>query len=228
MGETRADVTSSRGSGRFGRIGPIRGVLILMQVLTVVGFFIILGGLSALQHKANNLGLAAGLAAQTPAAVTLAAGYTQVFDNAHQVPYPANPSWQFAFQWFILFLELAVLVCICVLATFPATILRLKHVAIGILVYVWVLITLNVESVLYYHRNAAANEVYGAKNIKVTLAGLIMVATTNGFTVMCLGLVGTGSDFIPTHQNVDWSRGGNKVAASNGSPNDNNYDGDAV
>ena len=38
--------------------------------------------------------------------------------------------------------------------------------------------------------------------------GLIVVAIANGSTAVFLGLIGTGSDFIPTHADMDWSRGG--------------------
>ena len=42
-----------------------------------------------------------------------------------------------------------VFVGIAVIATLPHVILRLKHAALAVLVYVWVLLTLNLESVLY-------------------------------------------------------------------------------
>mmetsp|Transcript_20684 Transcript_20684/g.62331 ORF Transcript_20684/g.62331 Transcript_20684/m.62331 type:complete len:230 (+) Transcript_20684:259-948(+) len=181
------------------KFGPIRSTLILAQLLTLIGFLIILGGLSKLQKTANALTLAAGNAAGDSEAAAITLVYTDVFQSAGQVPYPNNPKHQFAFQWFILFLELIIFVGIAVLATFPATILRLKHALASILTYAFVLLTLTGQSVLYFHRNAAAKSVYGETPINVTLAGILIVLVANGVTLITLGLIGTGSDFQATH-----------------------------
>ncbi len=51
------------------------------------------------------------------------------------------------------------------------TILRMKHVAMTILAYAFVLTTFNVNSLLFFHRNAAANTTFGSRPITVALVG---------------------------------------------------------
>ena len=52
-----------------------------------------------------------------------------------------------------------------------ATILRMKHVAMCLLAYVFVLTTFNVNSLLFFHRNAAANATFGSRPITASLVG---------------------------------------------------------
>ena len=52
-----------------------------------------------------------------------------------------------------------------------ATILRMKHVAMTILAYAFVLTTFNVNSLLFFHRNAAANTTFGSRPITASLVG---------------------------------------------------------
>jgi hypothetical protein len=48
----------------------------------------------------------------------------------------------------------------------------MKHVAMCLLAYAFVLTTFNVNSLLYFHRTAAANATFGHRNITVTLVGV--------------------------------------------------------
>ena len=66
-----------------------------------------------------------------------------------QQPYPNAGHDQFGFQWFILAMEIFVFFVIAILIMLPRTLLRLKHIAMAFLVYVFVLTTLQASSALY-------------------------------------------------------------------------------
>jgi hypothetical protein len=46
-----------------------------------------------------------------------------------------------------------------------------KHVALPFLAYLLLIGTLNVNSLLYFHRSAVTNAAFGSRPIKVTLIG---------------------------------------------------------
>lgn len=199
----------------FGTMGGVRLALIVTQILTAIAFLITLGGLASLQHKANNLPLAALSRLSPTQGALLTQQYIETFQSGNQIPYPNHGRWQFGFQWYALWLEVALFTWILVMAIFPRTILRMKHVAMCLLAYAFVLTTFNVNSLLYFHRTAAANATFSKRAITATLAGTMMGAICNGLTIIFLGLIGTGSD-ATGRLDVSKSQGGmlrrNKVA----------------
>lgn len=149
------------------------------QILTLLGFIITLSGLSALQRQANTLQLDEATAAV----------YTDVFQSAGQVPYPGAYHDQFGLQWWLLWFELAIFILILVLLAVPRHLLRFKPALLVFLGYFFTLVTLQVQSLLFFKRNPAANLVYGKKRIKATLAGALIVVISNGLSIIFLGLL---------------------------------------
>jgi hypothetical protein len=104
-------------------------------------------------------------------------------------PYPGRTHDQFAFIWYVIFFELFVLLVILCLLAVPRTLLRLKHVGMAFLAYVFVLVTLLIQSVLFFYRSDVATTTFGKGPIEATLAGLIILVLANAFSIISLGLL---------------------------------------
>lgn len=163
--------------GRFGINKSAHSLLLLTQLLTIASFFVVLGALAALTHRKVRV---AGTQNQT---------YNEVFQSGHEVPYPGSASRQFAFSWYILAMEIFVTLMILFLICMPRRLLRLKHVAMAFLVYLFVLTTLQVESLLFFRRSALANSLFSRKLILILLIGTIAGCICNGLSIIYLGLL---------------------------------------
>jgi len=177
--------TTIAGAGAHSKKGKAvnamaRTILGLLTLLQLLAFFVVLGGLSALQHRANNLNL-------TQQRTT---AYNTVFIAGDQVPYPGSASDQFAFQWYILAVEIVVTFLILMLICLPIRgVERLKPFAMCLLTYAFVLTTLQIQSLLFFKRTSAANQLYGKGRIRWTLAGAIAGAVLNGLSLLFLSLL---------------------------------------
>jgi hypothetical protein len=167
-------------TGMFAVNPKARIGLMITQILTAIAFTIVLGGLASLQKQANTVSL------PLPQQQAL---YIETFQAGGVRPYPGNGRYQFGLQWWILMFEIFIFMMIFVLLVMPRQLLRLKHAAMALLVYVFVLTTLQIDSLLYFNRSPVADSVYGSTRIKVTLAGSIMGAICNGFSIILLGLL---------------------------------------
>lgn len=179
--ETGGVVHKSR-DGKAGKAvnGLARTLLLLTQLLTFLAFCTVLGGLAALQHRRNDLTLT-GLQRES---------YTETFQSGNQVPYVDSDNDQFSFQWYILAVEIFVTLLILAMVCLPMRALqRLKPYAMCILTYAFVLTTLQIQSLLFFHRNRFARGLYGDGRIKTTLAGAIAGAVCNAFTLLFLSLL---------------------------------------
>lgn len=176
------DVVVKQKGNKAGKVvnGMARTILAILQLLTFLAFLTVLGGLSALQHRANNLNLSA----------TQRAAYTENFQSGGQVPYPGSASDQFAFQWYILAVEIVVTLLILAMICTPIRFLeRLKPFAMCLLTYAFLLTTLQIQSLLFYKRNPISNALYGKGRIRWTLAGAIAGAALNGLSLLFLSLL---------------------------------------
>jgi hypothetical protein len=175
-------VATKQKGGKAGKVvnGMARTILAILQLLTFLAFMVALGGLSALQHRANNLNLS----------TTQRAAYTENFQSGGQVPYPGSASDQFAFQWYILAVEIVVTLLILAMICTPIRFLeRLKPFAMCLLTYAFLLTTLQIQSLLFYKRNPISNALYGKGRIRWTLAGAIAGAALNGLSLLFLSLL---------------------------------------
>eukprot|EP00208_Stichococcus_sp_RCC1054_P001868 CAMPEP_0206137788 /NCGR_PEP_ID=MMETSP1473-20131121/2849_1 /ASSEMBLY_ACC=CAM_ASM_001109 /TAXON_ID=1461547 /ORGANISM="Stichococcus sp, Strain RCC1054" /LENGTH=225 /DNA_ID=CAMNT_0053531027 /DNA_START=99 /DNA_END=776 /DNA_ORIENTATION=+ len=186
-GPVRTDNKGEVGvTGRNRRVGDgvmlntgARVGLALSQLLTACAFLIVLAALSSLQKRANELLL--------PEAQALI--YRETFQSAGYQPYPNDAKNQFAFQWYILAAEIFVFFVIAVLLLLPRTLLRLKHVAMAFLVYVFVLTTIQIPSQLYFKRSPTSGALFGTRKVQTVLAGTIIGAIANALSIIFLGLL---------------------------------------
>jgi heme/copper-type cytochrome/quinol oxidase subunit 4 len=172
-----------RGDGFAVNAGARIG-LAISQLLTAIAFLVVLGGLSSLQSRANSLTL-------LPAQQAL---YAETFQSGNQVPYPGDGHRQFALQWWILMFEVFIFTMIMILLVMPRHLLRLKHAAMAFLVYVFVLTTLQVNSLFYFNRSPVSRALFGSHRIRATLAGSLMGAICNAFSIIFLGLLRDARD----------------------------------
>lgn len=186
-------------SGRFSLNNSARAGLALTQLLTLASFLVAVGGLAALQHRANNLNL---VGAQQN-------GYAEIFQSGNQIPYNKG-SHQFGFQWYILALEILITLVVLACLVMPRKLLRLKHIAMALLAYAFTLTTLQVASLMYFRRSSAANALYGRRRILVTLIGTMAGAICNGLSIIFLGLLRNKNEFDDYHNNHGRGRFGGK------------------
>jgi hypothetical protein len=173
--------------GKFKLNAGAKTGLLIAELLTLLAFIVTLGGLSAMQKQANKISGA------LPAATQLV--YNDQFQSAGQTPYPNDGDKQFGLQWWILMFELFIFLTITfLLIAMPRQLLRLKHVALAFLVYVFVLATLQVNSLFWFNRSAIARSVYGSSRIRATLAGALLACICNAFSIIFLGLLRDARD----------------------------------
>jgi hypothetical protein len=149
--------------------------LLLSTLLALLSFLTVLGALAALQRRVNRQNLASPV-------------YREGFQSGNRIPYgEGNDVW--GLPWWIFIFDVVICLVILFLACTARPMLRFKHVAMAFLVYVFVLVTLQIDSFLFFHRNSAIHNFLGRKRVLVALIAAIVGAVANGLQILFLGLL---------------------------------------